>query len=168
MATAKKQKVSSENRQLTAVPTDPAVQAWVHLAHAYHRIARQLESALDDHGLTLAQFEILARLHFDGAISQNELAQRLLVTKGNICGLLDRMAAAHLVTRKTDPSDRRVNQLHMTAHGRRKFAAAFPDHIEKIRELMVDLPPPHQTSLAQLLAVLSPTEKCAVTDSDRD
>jgi DNA-binding MarR family transcriptional regulator len=160
MATARKRKVSSENRPLTAVPTDPAVQAWVHLAHAYHRIARRLESALDDHGLTLAQFEVLARLHFDGAISQNELAQRLLVTKGNICGLLDRMAAADLVTRMTDPKDRRVNQLHMTVEGRRKFAAAFPDHIDKIRELMADLLPHDQNSLRQLLAVLSGSEKC--------
>src|SRR4051794_9219789 len=108
-----------------SVPDDLEFQAWVRLVHAYHRIARRLEQALDAQSLTLAQFEVLARLHFDGAITQSQLARRLLVTKGNICGLLDRMAAADLVTRKADPKDRRANHLHMTPHGRKRFAAAF-------------------------------------------
>jgi len=167
MATTRKQKVSCENSLPAQVPDDPAVQAWIQLVHSYHRIVRRLEQALAEHDLTLAQFEILARLHFDGVISQNELARRLLVTKGNICGLLDRMAAANLVTRRTDPADRRANQLHMTTEGRRRFAAVFPSHIALIQELMGELPNAKLQQLAEQLAVVShalPQDKCAPPD----
>ena len=87
------------------------------LVRAYQLIMRRLEQALDCHGLSLPQFEVLAHLHFDGAITQNELAHRLLVTKGNVCGLIDRMEAAGLVERTADPADRRANRLRLTLRG---------------------------------------------------
>ena len=82
------------------IPTDVELAAWVRLAHAYHRILRRLETALDEHAITLAQFEVLANLHYDSGIVQNDLARRLLVTKGNVCGLIDRLTAAKLVMRQ--------------------------------------------------------------------
>jgi len=155
MPTVKKQKTTEAKSVPATVPDDPAVEAWVHLAHAYHRFVRRLEQAFDEYSLTLAQFEVLARLHFDGAISQNELAQRLLVTKGNICGLLDRMTAANLVTRKVDPTDRRANRLHMTPEGRLRFARAFPGHIALIKEMMAPLPPAQLRILRDNLSFIS-------------
>ena len=107
-------------------PAGPEIDAWVQLANAYHRIARRLELALIPHGLSLAQFEVLARLHFDGPINQNDLAQRLLVTKGNVCGLIDRLEKASLVKRRTDPADRRANRLILTKDGSALLAAALP------------------------------------------
>ncbi len=122
-----------------AVLTDPRVAAWAQLAHAYHRIARLMEQALDADSLTLAQFEVLVRLHLDGAISQSVLAARLLVTKGNISGLLNRMAKANLVRRQADRADRRAHKLIMTSHGRKLFARTFPKHIELIHKIMQPL-----------------------------
>ena len=123
------------NRKLpTKVPAGPAVDAWVQVAHAYHRIARRLEQALVPHGLTLAQFEVLARLHFDGPMKQNDLAQLLLVSKGNVCGLIDRLETAGLVERRTDPTDRRANRLILPDSALSLLAAALPDHLAIIRE----------------------------------
>src|SRR5262245_58260367 len=90
-----------------AVPDGPEVRAWVQLVRAYQRVARRLEQALDSHGLSLAQFEVVAHLHCAAGITQSELAQRLLVTKGNVCGLIDRLGAAGLVVRRADQADRR-------------------------------------------------------------
>ena len=55
------------------------------------RMERRLEQALERHGLSIAQFDILATLGFEQGITQQDLAERLLVTKGNICGMIDRM-----------------------------------------------------------------------------
>src|SRR3954454_4624306 len=88
---------SATSRDLIA---DPRVQAWAEFAYAYHRIVRRMEQALDFDGLTLAQFEILVHLHLDGEVTQSALAAQLLVTKGNISGLLNRMAEAGLVRRQ--------------------------------------------------------------------
>ena len=55
-------------------------------------------------------------------ITQQELAERLLVTKANVVGLIDRVSPAGWVERRADPEDRRVNRLYLTNAGR-KLAA---------------------------------------------
>jgi DNA-binding MarR family transcriptional regulator len=52
------------------------------------------------------------------SIPQQELAQRLYVTKGNVSGLVDRLVEAGLVERLALPGDRRSHALHLTPHGR--------------------------------------------------
>jgi DNA-binding MarR family transcriptional regulator len=131
-------------------PTGPDIDAWVGLAHAYHLIARRLEQALDPHALSLAQFEVLARLHFDGRMNQNDLAQRLLVTKGNVCGLIDRLETAGLVERRSDPADRRANRLILTSEGARLLAESLPDHLAIIRERLGGLSEAEQRTLGEL------------------
>jgi DNA-binding MarR family transcriptional regulator len=137
-------------------PTGPELDAWVGLVHAYYRIMRRLEQALDDRGLSLPQFEVLAHLHFDGAITQNELAQRLLVTKGNVCGLIDRLEAAELVERTTDPEDRRANRLRLTARGTAALSEALPPHLALVKEMMGGLRSAELTALHGLLERLGP------------
>src|SRR5437868_1828800 len=119
-----------------AVPDSPEVRAWVQLVRAYQRIVRRMEQALDGHGLSLAQFEVLAHVHFGAGISQSELAQRLLVTKGNVCGLIDRLGAAGLVMRKADPDDRRANRLFLTPGGAALLAETLPTHLAIIQEML--------------------------------
>ncbi len=154
-------KVNRDPRNPPAKPAGPEVDAWVQLVGAYHRVLRRLEQALDPHGLSLAQFEVLAHLHFDGAITQNELAQRLLVTKGNVVGLLDRMGAAGLVERKADPADRRANRLVLTPRGEAVLAEALPPHLALVKEMMGRLTAPELQTLHDLLARLAgPIPEC--------
>ena len=71
------------------------------------------------HGLTGPQFDVLATLHRGEGIMQQELAARMLVTKGNVTGVVDRMEALGWIERRPDPEDRRVNRLYLTeAEGR--------------------------------------------------
>ena len=51
-------------------------------------------------------------------VSQQELATRLYVTKGNISGLIDRLAEAGLVERRSTASDRRQHAIYLTEAGR--------------------------------------------------
>jgi MarR family transcriptional regulator, organic hydroperoxide resistance regulator len=136
------------------IPTDIELAAWVRLAHAYHRILRRLEAALDDHALSLAQFEVLAHLHYESGIVQNDLARRLLVTKGNVCGMIDRLTAANLVKRQTSHEDRRANRLFLTPRGRHLIAKTLPVHLAIIKELMGTLAPSDLGRLQKLLSRL--------------
>jgi DNA-binding MarR family transcriptional regulator len=147
---------SNRPSQVPAKPAGPEVDAWVELVRAYQLIIRRLEHALDPHGMSLPQFEVLAHLHFDGAITQNELAQRLLVTKGNVCGLIDRMEAAGLVGRTTDPADRRANRLRLTSRGTAVLCAILPPHLELIKDSMGRLGPADLHRLRDLLERLVP------------
>src|SRR5262249_51632507 len=146
------------------IPTDIELATWVRLAHAYHRILRRLEDALDDHALSLAQFEVLAHLHYEPGIVQNDLARRLLVTKGNVCGLIDRLTAAHLVKRQIAPEDRRANRLFLTPRGRQAIAQTLPVHLAIIKELMGKL---GQPELGRLQRLLSRLESAVASSAER-
>ena len=60
----------------------------------------------------------LIRLRTARGLSQQELAKRLYVTKGNISGLLDRLERAELVERRPAACDRRQYSIHLTEAGR--------------------------------------------------
>ena len=97
-------------------------------------------SGVDEHDLSLSQFEVLANLYFYEGIRQNDLARQLLVTKGNVCGLIDRLAAAGLVERRDDPADGRANQLFLTPSGTKLIETSLPVHLRIIRERLGVLP----------------------------
>ncbi len=90
------------------------------------RLERRMAEALAVHGLTLPQFDVLATLSHGEGITQQELAELLLVTKGNVVGLIDRVSAAGWVERRPDPEDRRANRLYLTDPGRQRLAEAWP------------------------------------------
>src|SRR5437773_2004180 len=99
-------------------PAELELRTWVQMVRTFTRLERRLEQAAEKCGLSLAQFDVLMTLARDEGITQQELAERLLVTKGNVCGLIDRLGAAGWVERRPDRDDRRVNRLFLTAAGR--------------------------------------------------
>lgn len=105
------------------------------LIRFHARLERRMAESLAPHGLTLAQGDVLATLRFGDGITQQDLAERLLVTKGNIVGLIDRMGAAGWVERRPDPEDRRVNRLYLTEAGWRLTAAIGPVQVGLVKEV---------------------------------
>ena len=103
----------------------PEVLPWLRLARVYHRMLRGAAEQLRPFGLSGAQFDVLAQVGAAEGRTQQELAEALLTTKGNICQLLDRMAAGGLLCRVADG---RVNRLRLTARGRQLYAEAVPAH----------------------------------------
>jgi len=63
--------------------------------------------------MTRAQWVILARLSRQTGMSQNELAGICEVEPITVGRLVDRLEARGLVERRPDPTDRRVNRLHL-------------------------------------------------------
>ncbi len=115
------------------------------------RLERRMASRLAEHGITLAQFDMLLTLCHGDGVTQQDLAERLLVTKANIVGLIDRAGAAGLVERRPDPEDRRVNRIHVTPAGRKLAGKVRPGQDELIREIFGHL---SEAELRQLHALL--------------
>ncbi len=136
------------------------LQVWLRLARVYQKMQRQLDRILDEAGLTLPQFDVLANLGMSEGITQQALAERLLVTKGNVCGLLDRMESAGLVERRPSPTDRRANHLYLTEQGRAALKAAFPVHLGLIQQCMGQLSGAEQAKLDELLGKLEVADCC--------
>lgn len=105
-----------------------ALSAWSLLLRRTMVVQRQVARELARHGMSLAQFDLLATLRFSEGVTQQELAGKLLVSKGNICGLLDRMQSERWVERRPDPTDARTNRLFLTVNGRRCIDHLLPVH----------------------------------------
>ncbi len=138
-------------------PYREGVLAWLHLVRIHNRISRAEAEFLAGYGLTVAQFDVLTRLAAEGGLSQQALAERLLVTKGNVCGLLDRMEASGTVERRPDPADRRSNRVYLTPAGQALHEAVAPE-LEAFVDSRFDALAPHEReTLRRLLGQLDRT-----------
>jgi DNA-binding MarR family transcriptional regulator len=99
------------------------VALWARLARLYGRNIRLAEGRIRDWDLSVAQFDVLAQVGAHDGITQQELAQRLLVTQGNITQLLDKLERRGVIRRCRDG---RLNRLALTETGRRLRDSAVP------------------------------------------
>ena len=129
----------------------PAVLAWLRLARVFAKIERRAIGQLRPRGLSDGQFDVLAHVGARPGISQQALADALLVTKGNVCQLLGRMEAAGLLVRRQEG---RRKHLFLTERGESLYAAAVPEHEALIAEQFSALAPEEQVQLLRLLRTL--------------
>jgi DNA-binding MarR family transcriptional regulator len=66
-------------------------------------------------GLTGPQISLIRSLVVEGSATVTELARRLSLSHSTTSGIVDRLQARGLVTRETDPDDRRYTRVQVTA-----------------------------------------------------
>src|ERR1700761_453816 len=93
---------------------DVAVRCWFRLIRLEARLGAAVAERLREIGLSVPQCDVLTTLTEAEGVSQQTLAKRLYVTKGNISGLLDRLETAGLVERRSTANDRRQYEIHLT------------------------------------------------------
>jgi len=142
---------------MTGKPVPPNIHgfgAWLQLVRAYNYMEARISADLRRADLTLARFDVLVVLEKFGPMSQQTLADQLLVTKGNIVGLIDKLSARGLVDRRPSESDGRVNLLRVTPAGKRMVERILPRQMQLIAGLMRPLSAREAVSLEALLTRL--------------
>ncbi len=94
------------------------LRTWFRFLRLHQRITARAAAEYRRIGLSIPQFDLLSTLSEREGISQQEVAERLYVTKGNVSGLIDRLAALGFVERRALPNDRRSYALFLTPEGR--------------------------------------------------
>jgi len=131
-----------------------ALRLWIALARCYSTMSREVATRVTDYGLTTPQFGVLEALHHLGPLPLGELADKLLVTGGNITYVMDRLAEQGLVERIRSREDRRVVLACLTEEGRELVADVFPDHTAFVKRRMGALSADEQETLRDLLKKL--------------
>lgn len=131
-----------------------ALRLWIALARCYATFSRAVGQKVSEYGLTTAQFGILEAIHHLGPLSLGELADKLLVTGGNVTYIMDRLEEQGLVRRERSGEDRRVVVAILTSEGRGIIEDVFPGHAAYIREMADVLEPAEQNELRRLLKKL--------------
>lgn len=94
-----------------------------------------LEKGLTDDGTTMARFQVLINLYFDGAMNAADLSRRLLVTRGNMSMFLRRMESDGLIKYQI-PAGQKRPEIHLSAKGLKVFEKLFPRHIRRLQEML--------------------------------
>ena len=87
--------------------------------------------------MTLPRFDVMAALcrKPDGML-MSEIARFLIVSNGNVTGIVDRLVAEGFVARSQRNGDRRTSFITLTRRGRAAFAAMATAHEHWINELL--------------------------------
>jgi MarR family transcriptional regulator, 2-MHQ and catechol-resistance regulon repressor len=131
-----------------------ALGLWVTLARCHATYAKAVSAKVQEYGLTTPQFGTLEALYHLGPLSLGDLADKLLVTGGNVTYVMDRLEDQGLVYRYRQPDDRRVVQARLTTEGRNLVSEVFPGHVAYVENLSRHLSVEEQESLQALLKTL--------------
>lgn len=127
------------------------------IATCYNLLMREARQTIAQRWrLTLPQFDVLAELARAevGGFTFVELSRLLLVTSGNLTGIVDRLEEQGLVERRPDAKDRRVIRVALTAKGRRVTDEVLPAHAADIEDILSFMPRAALTQLSDLLGRL--------------
>ncbi len=92
-------------------------------------------AALEPHAAAVRRAR-RARACRAGGFTFVELSRLLLVTSGNLTGIVDRLEQQRLVERRPDAKDRRVIRVALTEKGRRVTDEVLPAHAADIEEIL--------------------------------
>jgi len=133
-----------------------SLRLWLRLLTCHNlvetRLRQHMRTSFDT---TLPRFDLMAQLdrHPEG-LKMRDLSRLLMVTGGNITGLIDRLVGEGLIERCEDPADRRAYYARLTAEGQRQFREMAGQHEAWVISLLSELSEPEQQQLSQLLGKL--------------
>lgn len=131
---------------------DP-LRLWLRLFATANTVESELSRRLRaEFGMTLPRFDLMAQLAKSAdALALGELSRRLMVTNGNVTGLVDRLVDDGLVERRVSEEDRRSATVRLTDEGRALFDRMACAHRNWIAELFGGIDPTSRARLSQLL-----------------
>jgi MarR family 2-MHQ and catechol resistance regulon transcriptional repressor len=139
----------------TKETASPAVLTWIYVVRVYYLVARCAEQELKAKGMTLPRFDLIAQLGVQkGCCTQDTLCEKLMVTKGHVSGLIERMVKEGWVSRETDPSNRRCNRIQLTPRGHRVYEEVMPKRNSCMDRMFSKLNRRQQMQLTDLLRKL--------------
>ena len=113
---------------------------WLRLLRATRAIEAELRERLRvQFSLTLPQFDVLAALaRQEHGITMTELSRMLIVSNGNVTGIVDRLVADRMVARQASPNDRRSFLVRLTPRGRSEFVGIARAHEQWIDKMLAE------------------------------
>ncbi|GAA4203847.1 hypothetical protein GCM10022252_62090 [Streptosporangium oxazolinicum] len=122
-------------------------------------------SPLFDSNLTMRQLKVVMILSDQDSASGQDLATHLDVGLGTVTGIVDRLVAHGLVTRREDPHDRRIRRVHLTPAGHTLIEQITDAGLTEFRRLLRHLDTP---TLRDLCAIVDKLQRAALTLRDHN
>jgi DNA-binding MarR family transcriptional regulator len=127
---------------------------WLRLLTCTTLIEGEVRSRLRERfDVTLPRFDLMAQLDKapDG-MTLSDVSKRMMVSNGNVTGLVERLVESGHLDRRTSANDRRVQVIRLTRAGRAEFRKMAAEHENWIADIFSDLSPKDVRELMRLLA----------------
>ena len=121
------------------------------------RLTRAIESELRDNlrsefTATLPRFDVMAALYrFPGGMLMSQLSRYLMVSNGNVTGIVNRLVSDGFVERTLRDGDRRTSVVRLSARGMRDFESMARAHESWVDRIFANLSPQEAERLADQL-----------------
>jgi DNA-binding MarR family transcriptional regulator len=141
---------------------------WLRLLSTVNLIEAEIRRRLrEQFATTLPRFDLMAQLdRMPDGLTLGEISRRLMVSNGNVTALATSLVADRLVERRPHPTDRRVQHLCLTPHGRRQFEEQSAAHESWIADLFADIREADRITLHQLLGAMKAGVRHALTQEE--
>jgi MarR family 2-MHQ and catechol resistance regulon transcriptional repressor len=127
-----------------------ALDVYIKLSRAAEAVSLRINQHLKREKLTISQFGVLEALYHLGSMHQNQLAEKILKSNGNMTLVIDNLVKRRLVERERDPADRRCVTIHLTKTGHKLIHDIFPRHVQTVVKEIGLLTLEEQAQLAAL------------------
>jgi DNA-binding MarR family transcriptional regulator len=127
---------------------------WLRLLTCATLIEGEVRSRLRDRfDVTLPRFDLMAQLDkAPEGMTLSDISKRMMVSNGNVTGLVERLVESGHLDRRTSDQDRRVQVIRLTKAGRSEFRRMAAEHETWIAEIFSDLSEKDVRGLMRLLA----------------
>lgn len=156
------------NSALRPLPASEALpkerlRVWLRLLKLNKAVEAELRERLRrEFATTLPRFDVMSALyrHSDG-LKMSELSRLLMVSNGNVTGIVDRLTEDGLILRAAVPGDRRAACARLTAKGRSEFEKQAAAHEAWVAELLGGL---NGDDCAQVMDLLAAARSSPLED----
>lgn len=127
---------------------------WVRFIQVSQKFGRAGQMVIQPHGLTAANFLVLFYVLRTPSLTQQQLADAMQMTKGNISQMMVVMERAGLIERRTAKGS---NQILLTDKAQQLYATVSIEHDKFVEGLFQQLEPGDVSEFARLLAAIDAT-----------
>jgi len=149
--------ISTFSDRLGGAPySKQSLRLWLKLLSCSMIVEKRLRARLDtEFNTTLPRFDVLAALERRAqGFKMSELSESLMVSNGNVTGVVARLIEDGLVTRTVDQEDRRSATVRLTRKGREAFSVMATAHERWVDGMFADLSGTQRDELMRLLTHL--------------
>ena len=146
-------KTKEKSKETAAEHSKESLRTWLRLLSCETVIEQHLRTLLrQNFSITLPQFDVLSELERAGdPLTMSQLSKELMVSNGNVTGVIDRLEKTGFAKRVRAEHDRRVQYIELTTKGRKEFNKMASQHERWLAELLSDLSLKEMGKLQELL-----------------
>ena len=142
-----------------------SLRTWLRMLSCEAVIEQSIRSRFrENFEVTLPQFDVMSELErAEERLTMSQLSKELMVSNGNITGVVDRLEKSGLVKRVRPDHDRRIQYIELTPNGQSEFRRMARHHEEWVEQLFEGM---SLDDMDKLQALLLKARKSAAGEVD--